>query len=494
MRLKAFISVLAVTTLVLAQTATAQQQRSMSQLRTAQNNDAPAAASAPRFLITVGQHNAIPTPISDTEVDKILDSLSSLFAHENPACRASFVRDGPISKFDNKKYPFAINSETDFNKFKADPPSLKIVGEINWCSGLGIGIIGCSSTPGPAWTVVRYTPVIEHLLWAHEFGHTTGLIHRDVPNALMRPTLYESDTEINGDECTHIQAGSPPVHPNIGAAGLDGPPTSSSNEETPQAAGSAPGTTGGPPEPVSAFVQGGWVEGVPYNLAKLYTDEDVPALSSILGDQSKSSLWRNAVGTLGAIGTSRAKYALMVFLLRDPNAELSAAEYIGKSNVPVALGWLVERSLEDKKVDLAAIDLLLKMTNANWWVETAKINWKTPIHASPDELITSLLVKASIGCALSKTEECKVRLVQLGKSVERNPPSPPSSRESAFVTKSLGTSAIQTIEKVSPSTRDAIKGGGGNSLIRSLLGERARVMQSQGGLEGYYTKTDPPTR
>jgi hypothetical protein len=87
-----------------------------------------------------------------------------------------------------------------------------------------------------------------------------------------------------------------------------------------------------------------------------------------------------------------------------------------------------------------------------------------------------------------------IRLVQLGKSVEKNPPSPPSPKESAFVTKSLGTSAIPNVEKVSPDTRGAIEAGGGNSLIRSLLGERARVLQSPGGLEGYYTKPASPTR
>ena len=112
------------------------------------------------------------------------------------------------------------------------------------------------------------------------------------------------------------------------------------------------------PEPVQSFVRKGFFEGVPYNQARLYSDDDVPELQRLLQDPAAEDTWRNVVGTLGAIGTERAKDVLITYLFSDPDGQLSPAAYIAKSDVPVALGWLVHKS-DDRE----ALELLINATD-----------------------------------------------------------------------------------------------------------------------------------
>jgi hypothetical protein len=299
----------------------------------------------------------------------------------------------------------------------------------------------------------------------------------------MRPTLFAEDTEINGEECNRLVAGSPAVNPDIGGAGIDGPPSSSANESTPQPSS---GARQGPPEPVTSFIRRTWAEGIPYNTAKLYADDDVPFLAKILDDPLEAKLWPSVVGTLGAIGSDRARYVLLNFLLRNPDGQLSSTEYLGKSNVPVALGWMVQRRKElSKEPDREALQTLIKMTDADWWIDTAKVNWTTPIHKSRQDLIASLVVKSMIGLALTGTDEARVRLMQVAKSAQGTP-SAPSDFEAAVVLRNLGASTLESVAKVSPATEEAVRSGGGNAFVTEMLRENAEV--GARGLESYYQK------
>ena len=97
------------------------------------------------------------------------------------ACEVGFARFGELGTFTSDEIPFSINNEADFRRINGIGGSVKVVGEINWCGRLGVGIIGCASMPGPRLAVVRFTPNQEAILWTHEFGHTTGSPHRDGP-------------------------------------------------------------------------------------------------------------------------------------------------------------------------------------------------------------------------------------------------------------------------------------------------------------------------
>ena len=67
-------------------------------------------------------------------------------------------------------------------------------------------MIGCAPVPGNSLSVVRFTPSLEGILWAHECGHNKWLNHRnDDPNAVMNGTIGSTRLRVNAPECTSYQ-------------------------------------------------------------------------------------------------------------------------------------------------------------------------------------------------------------------------------------------------------------------------------------------------
>jgi hypothetical protein len=98
---------------------------------------------------------------------------------------------------------------------------------ISYCVEKKGFFIGCSWRPKnrPRTVIVTNEEEMtgnDPMLWAHEFGHTTGLLHRnDKYNfVLMTPCPIEAfNTKINKNECRHFLTG-PVQHypPGLGPA------------------------------------------------------------------------------------------------------------------------------------------------------------------------------------------------------------------------------------------------------------------------------------
>lgn len=453
-----------------------------------------------RYGLSVRQHEALPQLLTNSRIDEILAAMSELAQNRDStsdvACGVEYIRHGTVGTFASDEIPFSINSAADFNKVGAAPGSIKVVGAIRWCGTLGANIIGCANTPGSGMAVVRLSSTgQEAILWEHEFAHTTGSPHRDMDRQVMRPAIRVDMREFNQVECDRILNASFIVHPvpsppggliaakapaagdgspaAATAAPLEGPPTTA---QTP-----AEGAASGPPEPVTEFVSKTYFEGVPFNQASRYTNEDVPKLAAVLDDSTKQEAWGNAVATLGAIGTEQAKRELLDYLLRDPNATLSAAEYLAKSNVPVALGWLVHQS-RDKE----ALELLIKATNGDWWTKEANINWSTPIFKDRESLIQSLVASAIVGLTLTGAEEARIRLEQLQAQLVPGAPAAALSEDEADSLSGLSPEARSSMTSVSPVTREAVTQNGGESFLKGQLQE-FKTLTTQ-GLQGYYAQ------
>ncbi len=89
----------------------------------------------------------------------------------------------------------------------------KVVRQISYCGGPGTNIIGCAYAPGFGMAVVRLSDLgTEAVLWIHEFGHNTGLLH----SADGRAIMFGSDTGLNNgltqSECNQYHS----PHPNSG--------------------------------------------------------------------------------------------------------------------------------------------------------------------------------------------------------------------------------------------------------------------------------------
>jgi hypothetical protein len=437
-----------------------------------------------QHLLSVRQHAALPTQLDQGRVDGIFVEMTELVqgadGSTDVACEVGFARFGQLGTFTSDEIPFSINNEADFSRVNGIGGSVKVVGEINWCGRLGVGIIGCASMPGPRLAVVRFTPSQEAILWTHEFGHTTGSPHRDGGGALMQPFIGADHRGVDQGECTRLIAGSEVVQ--SGSTMVAARTAVASDRAVPASGRASSGmilasATG--PEPVQTFVRKGFFEGVPYNQAKLYSDDDVPELQRLLQDPAAEDTWRNVVGTLGAIGTERAKEVLITYLFADPDGRLSPAAYIAKSDVPVALGWLVHKS-DDRE----ALELLINATDGNWWVAQG-IDWSTPIHRNREDLIASLVTKAIIGLTLSGTEEAEIRLAQLQGQLDPNARAAALSRgERTTMTERLGSDAVASVTSVSPATREAVLQSGGDRFLEAQVQE-LRAVQA-GGLDRYY--------
>jgi hypothetical protein len=144
--------------------------------------------------------------LTNAQADTILQNASNILQTSNGAgdvaCNVTLTRGGNVTAFATGDG--SIDSQTEFNAVIGLPGYVKVVNQINWCSGLIPNIIGCSPTPGTSLAVVRFNPtaVQEGILWAHEYGHTKGLPDLATPLRIMNGVNGAANTRVIADECT----------------------------------------------------------------------------------------------------------------------------------------------------------------------------------------------------------------------------------------------------------------------------------------------------
>ena len=144
--------------------------------------------------------------LSDADADAILRAASSVLQTDDDgsnagdvACPVQFTRRGNVTAF--MVGDGSIDSAAEFNEVVALPGHVKVVNQINWCSGIGFNIIGCAPVPGNSFVVVRFTANQEGILWAHEYGHTRGLSHNTSVDAVMNRTITTARVMVSSAEC-----------------------------------------------------------------------------------------------------------------------------------------------------------------------------------------------------------------------------------------------------------------------------------------------------
>jgi hypothetical protein len=161
-------------------------------------------------------HVNAPSPMTNGELDSALRSVSIVAGHEDypddTACCTTVEREGTAGTFgqsgDGRDI---IDNDTElFGVLQAGPQRVKIVRQINWCSGPGTNIIGCSFLPGRGMVVVRLsTPAGDGALWLHEYGHNAGLDHSSDPRDFMYFAYNGGNSLLSPTECStfHSPAG-----------------------------------------------------------------------------------------------------------------------------------------------------------------------------------------------------------------------------------------------------------------------------------------------
>ena len=196
-----------------------------------------------------------------------------------------------------------------------------VVKEINCCGGVkGGSILGCSDANRSL--VVTFNPalpkVFDGILWMHEFGHNRVLCHRNNRSAIMYPVIGLEHKTVNLCEHDHF-LGSTSV-----PCADPAPNSRSRNRSKPNAV---------------KFVHQIFIEGIPYDQARVFTKKDVAHLLPLLHHKHEQPFWANTVTVLGAIGDISAFQPLKEFadaIADDPSPEAHQA----RDSVPIALGYL----------------------------------------------------------------------------------------------------------------------------------------------------------
>jgi hypothetical protein len=206
-----------------------------------------AASAQQTYSLSVSRHRAVPA-LSDGEVKRILADASRML-QKNPrqdgdddvACNVTFTLKGSVGTFASPNTPVVDRDNIDaVHRIDANVAGVdfhvKIVKEINFCRPdlPAEPFVGCSFSPPDFRSMILVHPRLhkdaqgrtlsrypDHLLWAHEFGHLTGLGHRDDdPLALMTrcplntqfSNISDARVRVNSQECRRLLAG-PGVRP-----------------------------------------------------------------------------------------------------------------------------------------------------------------------------------------------------------------------------------------------------------------------------------------
>jgi len=165
------------------------------------------------------------------------------------------------------------------------------------------------------------------------------------------------------------------------------------------------------PVNVEAFVQQIYFEGIPYEQASQYGQDDVPKLLAMLKDSKNKSFRSNIIVTLGIIGDERAVEP-MLEVLESAGDQLKPEDFAAKSSVLMSLGYLINKSQNQK-----ALAYLKSHSTPEGW-QGSHLTTAEGLQTSTDERSQQLSTLAVIGLALSGHPEAKTTLRSLGENVK----------------------------------------------------------------------------
>lgn len=167
------------------------------------------------FSLTVGHHKSI--DLDEDKVDEIMAAASKVLKK----CNVVLKRKGRVGTFASSKTPSKIEDAADRDAVHRENFDIKVVDlPIDFCRVSQMHE-GCAwdPPPPPAKQAPRHRSMIlsdisnakmAGMIWAHEFGHRTGLSHRSGNrNALMscRVPLQLEQPALSDHECKCVRGG-----------------------------------------------------------------------------------------------------------------------------------------------------------------------------------------------------------------------------------------------------------------------------------------------
>ncbi len=163
--------------------------------------------------LSFANHVSVSSKMTDSRADSILSFATrksglSDFT-DDVACCISVQRSGTGQLFGSAGDGLdIIDNNTELTTVLNNGVArVKVVRVINYCSGPGTNIIGCSYSPGAGMSVVRLSSTSEGLLWLHEYGHNVGISsHNPGSNYVMHAGLTSGAIGLSQSECNKFHS------------------------------------------------------------------------------------------------------------------------------------------------------------------------------------------------------------------------------------------------------------------------------------------------
>ena len=409
--------------------------------------------------------------------DALQRATAALLAQDGPddvACGVVLNRSG------NVPTPISGRNTLDTDQHVADtfakPGYVKVVHKINRCRRTTAAtIIGCAITGN--MIVEDLTDNgdsgiggdLAGILWAHEFGHTQGLPHRDPPtscieciqpgicfdpcavaprpppNRVMASFITPNNLRVNQTECNAFRKPRSSVACNICEGGIcfDQCRIGTSAE--------IPGAeVPGDKVDIREFVRRIYPDSMPIEAAMQYGPEDIPVLLEMLVDEEERASWPMVASVLGIVGDDRAAEALIDFITKERRGWLRSDMNRAIGSALVALGYLVNQS-----GDPAALRFLSRASAPGFWEHQQGLRWQSAIARTRGERSRRMAGFAVMGLGLSGDPAAWTALEQRWQVLDRRDEDAP-------------TGEIDEMK----------------ALVEQSMEDHARV--SRAGLRGYY--------
>ena len=345
--------------------------------------------------VTVHRHSTV--ALTDADADRILRDMGTVLQNsDSPSditTQVQFVRNGAIRVLP-ATVAGTIQTQAEWNTLMSAGTGVKVVQAIRWCGGPGGSIIGCAPVGNPTvnLAVVRFTANQEGILWVHEYGHNTGNPHRtDDTRAVMFPSIGADHNVVDGTESGRYLTG----------------PLAITGAVMPMATACCEGDAMQPLRDVREFVSQHWIEGVPYQVASQYTEEDARRLLEWLVEEPEKheEFLPEIVTTLCFIGSDVAVEPLIDFV-ESPRA--GRAVFNAKNAALIHLGDLINKSGNQTALDFltrVATDMSTAraLAEPQASVAAAEAGAAAVVAPTVETLGAELAVSATFGLSLAGT-------------------------------------------------------------------------------------------
>ena len=329
----------------------------------------PEAGIAPPTPVALDITHYQDVSLTNQDSDRILSEANSVLSNSrgrgNVSCPVGLTRHNPVTQFTAGSG--IIRGSGDYTQVCSQPGYIHVVTQILWCKSfilLGT-VLGCSDQSGTCMVVTRIVPEAGHdyegILWAHEYGHTKNLFHRNDPDAVMNYVVTPDHRNVNQPECDAYHGQYLTI-------------TEISNAS--------------PALGVADFVRQEFIHGVPFDQAQKYnSDHDLQQLTAMLHDPAFEPYWNNVAAVLGMIGTEVAARQLEKFI-QEGSGPLTKQTALAKNTAVLALGV----SLAKTKSNAVLKFLVLHAHPSGWSLKRTSPNIES--LSKPDATLAATAILA----------------------------------------------------------------------------------------------------